>query len=190
MSSSGGAVKRLSKELAEIEAEGGDVPFKIYPLEDNFLLWHFTLSGPEESEYAGGEYHGKISFPSDYPFAPPSVYFLTPNGRFDLNVKICLSFTGFHPEHWQPAWGVRTMLLALREHFRVEDKAAIGYLSQSKGDRQKAAAKSQNYTCSLCGYNMEKSPQRKEERRCQTHQGIILVVLVAVILFFLIHAGQ
>jgi ubiquitin-conjugating enzyme E2 J1 len=190
MSSPSGAVKRLSKELAEIEADIADLPFKIHPLDDNFLIWHFTIAGPEDSEYAGGEFHGKIIFPSDYPFAPPSVYFLTPNGRFDVNIKVCLSFTGYHPEMWQPAWGVRTMLLALREHFRVEDKAAVGYLAQSKGDRLKLAAKSHNYTCSICGYNMDKSPERKEERRCQMNQGIIQIVLLAIILFVIFHAGQ
>ena len=48
---------------------------------------------------------------------------------------------------WQPAWGsknaifylkfihsnvVRTILLALRDHFTTDDKAAIGYLDYSR----------------------------------------------------------
>jgi ubiquitin-conjugating enzyme E2 J1 len=191
MSYGASAIKRLSRELSEIENEADqNLPFKIHPLEDNFLSWHFTLRGPEDSEYAIGEYHGKISFPSDYPFSPPSVIFLTPNGRFDVNVKICLSFTGYHPEHWQPAWGVRTMLLALREHFRVEDKAAIGYLGHTKGDRVKASHKSHQYICSACGYNMDKSPQVREERRCQIHQGLLLIGVIAAVLFFIVQSGH
>lgn len=181
-------LKRLSKELAEIEAEGDALPFRIHPLEENFLLWHFTLRGPAESEYSEGEYHGKISFPSDYPFAPPSVVFLTPSGRFDVNMKICLSFTGYHPEQWQPAWGVRTMLLALREHFRVEDKAAVGYLGQSRGERQRAAQRAALFVCRDCGYNAEKCPERRKERRCQLSQGILVFVIIAVATVLIAHS--
>ena len=183
-----GPVKRLSRELAEIEAENDSLPFKVYPLEDNFLLWHFTLSGPDDSEFSGGEYHGKIVFPSDYPFAPPSVMFLTPTGRFDVNVKICLSFTGYHPEQWQPAWGVRTMLLALREHFRVEDKAAIGYLGQSKMERSRAARRSLLFSCAACGYNMDNCPKGQEERRCQVTQGIVILLIIAVAIVLVAHS--
>ena len=187
---SSAAIKRLSKELVEIESDREDCPFQVYPLEDNFLIWHFTLKGPVDSEYEAGEYHGKITFPADYPFAPPSVMFLTPSGRFDTNVKICLSFTGFHPEEWRPAWGVRTMLLSLREHFRVEDKGSVGFVNMTKAERQKAARKSHDFVCSTCGYNMDKSPERRAERKCQTHHGIILVLLMAVVVFFIAHGYQ
>ena len=34
-----------------------------------------------------------------------SITIIKPNGRFELNTKVCLSITGFHPEYWQPAWG-------------------------------------------------------------------------------------
>lgn len=46
--------------------------------------------------YAGGVYHGKIIFPSEYPNKAPKLIFLTPNGRFQVNTEICLSFTNFH----------------------------------------------------------------------------------------------
>lgn len=36
-------------------------------------------------------------FPPTYPFAPPSILLLTPNGRFEVNTRLCLSFTDFHP---------------------------------------------------------------------------------------------
>ena len=67
--------------------------------------WHFTMRGPDNSDYSCGFYHGRIVFPADYPFSPPSISFLTPNGRWEVEKKICLSVTGYHPESWQPAWG-------------------------------------------------------------------------------------
>jgi hypothetical protein len=39
----------------------------------------------------------RMQLPSEYPFKPPEVYMLTPSGRFEINKKICLSISSFHP---------------------------------------------------------------------------------------------
>ena len=57
----------------------------------NLLEWHYVLLGLPDSDYAGGVYHGKIVFPSTYPFKPPSILMLTPSGRFAVNTRLCLS---------------------------------------------------------------------------------------------------
>ena len=59
---------------------------------------------PAHEPYAGGCYHGKITFPEQYPFKPPSIRMLTPSGRFQVNTRLCLSMSDFHPETWQPSW--------------------------------------------------------------------------------------
>ena len=158
MSHLGAAVKRLHKEyreIKEINESSEPLPFSVFPHPDSFLIWHFTLQGPADSVYSNGLYHGKIEFPQDYPFSPPSLFFLTPNGRFEVNVKICLTVTGFHPEQWQPAWSTRTMLVALRNHFLVEDKGSLGYLGFPPEMRQELSSKSKSFKCSDCGYNIE-----------------------------------
>jgi len=33
----------------------------------------FTQRGPSESPFAGGEYHGVLLFPAEYPFKPPGI---------------------------------------------------------------------------------------------------------------------
>lgn len=115
------AIKRLAKELQEIQHLNEEdeerciqaSPLKVNPhittpffiFKDDLFEWHFTLKGPQNSDYSEGLYHGRILFPSNYPFAPPSISFLTPNGRWEIDKKICLSVTGYHPEMWQPAWG-------------------------------------------------------------------------------------
>jgi ubiquitin-conjugating enzyme E2 J2 len=38
-------------------------------------------------------YHGKIKFPEEYPFKPPGISMITPNGRFATNKKICMSMS-------------------------------------------------------------------------------------------------
>lgn len=38
-----------------------------------------------------------IVLPTEYPIKPPHLFFITPNGRFQVNRKICLSISGHHP---------------------------------------------------------------------------------------------
>jgi ubiquitin-protein ligase len=55
--------------------------------------WHCTLRGPAGTEFEDGLYHFRILLPAEYPFRPPSLMMLTPNGRFELNTKAsCVSF--------------------------------------------------------------------------------------------------
>ena len=42
------------------------------------LEWHFVIKGPQGTPYSGGCYHGKLIFPSDYPYKPPAIMMLTP----------------------------------------------------------------------------------------------------------------
>ena len=74
---------------------------------------HYVIKGPENTPYDGGFYHGKLVFPREFPFQPPSIYMTTPNGRFKVNTKLCLSISDFHPDTWNPAWSVSTILIGL-----------------------------------------------------------------------------
>ena len=112
--------------------------------------WHFTIRGPPDSEFAGGIYHGKILLPPEYPFKPPNIVFLTPSGRFETNVKVCLSFSAHHPELWQPAWGIRLILEAIISFLPTPADGAIGALDWSKEERAKLAKESVNFHCPLC----------------------------------------
>lgn len=40
----------------------------------------YVLEGQDGTDYEGGYYHGKIIFPPQYPFKPPSILMLTPSG--------------------------------------------------------------------------------------------------------------
>ena len=75
------ATKRLNRELTIITKD----PIPVIDLranEENILEWHFVIHGKEDTPYYGGMYHGKLIFPPDFPFSPPKIIFLTPNGRF------------------------------------------------------------------------------------------------------------
>ncbi|GAA5885309.1 hypothetical protein JCM3774_004567, partial [Rhodotorula dairenensis] len=95
--------------------------------------------------------------PSEYPFKPPEVYMLTPSGRFEINKKICLSISSFHPETWQPSWGIRTALVALMAFFESEAKGAVGSLDAPPAERQRMARSSRHFKCATCGFDSTKS---------------------------------
>jgi ubiquitin-conjugating enzyme E2 J1 len=99
------------REAAEI-SNSPSADYTAEPLESDLFEWHFTLRGPPNSVYSNGIYHGRIVLPPTYPLRPPSFRFMTPSGRFEANREICLSISGHHEETWQPAWGVRTALVA------------------------------------------------------------------------------
>jgi len=144
------ATKRLMKEYAELQSSP-NYQYSAAPLEDNIFDWHFTIRGPQDSEFENGIYHGRIVLPPQYPYKPPSIYFLTPNGRFELGKKICLSITGYHPETWLPAWGIRTALIALISFMTTEGKDAVGALDYTPEERRILAKKSHSWHCQQCG---------------------------------------
>lgn len=125
------------------------------PLEEDLYEWHFTISGPPDSPFSQGLYHGRIILPPSYPLRPPSFRFLTPSGRFEVNREICLSISGFHEETWQPAWGVRTALVALRAFMDGDkedgDGGGIGGMKGSEEMRVKLATESRGWKCSVKG---------------------------------------
>ncbi|RKP09708.1 ubiquitin-conjugating enzyme/RWD-like protein, partial [Thamnocephalis sphaerospora] len=151
------AVRRLLQEVKELQREPSS-QFVAYPLEDNLFEWHFTIRGPKDTSFEGGRqrvrrYHGRLLLPNDYPFKPPNIIMLTPNGRFELNKKICLSITGYHPEYWQPAWGVRTAMLALISFLPTQGESAIGALDYTDDERRVLARRSVGWRCSACQDN-------------------------------------
>ncbi|KAI8100058.1 non-canonical ubiquitin conjugating enzyme 1 [Halteromyces radiatus] len=143
------AVKRILQEAKELAKEQTN-EYEGHPLEDDIFEWHFTVSGPVDTEFEGGRYHGRILLPAEYPFKPPQLIFLTPNGRFELNTKVCLSITDHHPEFWQPAWGIRTVLLAIMGFFPTSAKGAVGGLDYPKDERQRLAKISKDWRCDVC----------------------------------------
>ncbi|XHG04361.1 hypothetical protein AWENTII_007634 [Aspergillus wentii] len=145
------SLRRLMKEAAELSSS--PLPhFCAHPVSDtNLYDWHFTLAGPPEpSPYASGIYHGRIVLPPTYPLRPPSFRFLTPTGRFEVNREICLSISGHHEESWQPAWGIRTALLAIRSFMDGEAKGQVGGLDVSEEVRREYAVQSRGWCCEVC----------------------------------------
>ncbi|EAU88155.2 non-canonical ubiquitin conjugating enzyme 1 [Coprinopsis cinerea okayama7 len=145
------AVKRIMQEAREL-ANDPSTDYHAAPLEDDIFEWHCTIRGPSGTEFEGGIYHFRILLPAEYPFRPPSIMMLTPNGRFELNTKICISFTNYHEELWQPAWGVRTAIIGLQGFFPLKGQQAVGVgsIESHTNERKRLAALSREWTCPVC----------------------------------------
>lgn len=117
------------------------------PDERNILIWNFLIRGPPECPYEGGEYHGVIIFPSEYPFKPPGIKMLTPSGRFQPDKKICFSMSDYHPGSWNPAWSVATILTGLLS-FMLSDEMTTGSLNGEESERRILAARSHGWNIS------------------------------------------
>ncbi|CEG48657.1 ubiquitin-conjugating enzyme [Plasmopara halstedii] len=152
------AIKRIQGDVREMMTNPSD-QYAAAPLDTNMFDWHFTLRGPRDTEFEGGVYHGRIILPSDYPFKPPNIMLLTPNGRFEVRKKICLSISAYHPEEWQPAWGVRLILEALISFMPTKGEGAIGALDFSAAERKRLAKLSIDYTCETCGRVLDLLPE-------------------------------
>ncbi|KAG5182262.1 ubiquitin-conjugating enzyme/RWD-like protein [Tribonema minus] len=128
------AIKRIHADIRELNLEPSP-NYHAAPLEDNLFDWHFTLRGPQGTDFQGGIYHGRIQLPAEWPFKPPDITFYTENGRFSVGSKICLSISAHHPEQWQPAWGIRLILEALITFMPTEGGGAIGSLDWPPEER-------------------------------------------------------
>ncbi|XP_057368262.1 ubiquitin-conjugating enzyme E2 J2-like [Daphnia carinata] len=134
------ATSRLKQDYLRLKKD--PIPYVVAePLPSNILEWHYVVSGPETSLYEGGYYHGKLLFPAEFPFKPPSIYMITPNGRFKPNTRLCLSISDFHPDSWNPAWSVSTILTGLLS-FMLEKSPTLGSIETTDHEKRCLAEQS------------------------------------------------
>lgn len=62
----------------------------------------------------------------------------TPNGRFKTNKRLCLSISDFHPDTWNPAWSISTILTGLLS-FMLENTPTLGSIESTLREKQKYA---------------------------------------------------
>lgn len=84
---------------------------------------------------------GRLQFPPEYPYKPPAVYMITPNGRFSCNQRLCLSMSDFHPETWNPLWSVSAVLTGLLS-FMLGSEETAGSRRSSDWEKKRLASAS------------------------------------------------
>ena len=109
-----------------------------------FFKRHFIIRGPEKTPFENGIYHGQLKFPTEYPFKPPSIFMVTPTGRFKCNTRLCLSMTDYHPNTWNPTWSVSTILTGLLS-FMLEKNPTMGSIETPDYKKKQLAKQSWSF---------------------------------------------
>ncbi|KAI8099112.1 ubiquitin-conjugating enzyme/RWD-like protein [Halteromyces radiatus] len=134
------AFRRLTKEYMELQKN--PPPYIVArPVENNILEWHYVIQGPPDTPYQGGEYYGRLTFPSDYPYKPPAIRMSTPSGRFQTDTRLCLTMSDFHPSLWNPSWSVATILNGLLS-FMTTDENTTGSIRTTDAEKRIYALRS------------------------------------------------
>tara|TARA_B110000977_G_C11083432_1_gene493691 strand:+ start:2724 stop:3206 length:483 start_codon:yes stop_codon:yes gene_type:complete len=124
-------LKRINAEI-RMFLKNQHKNIKIYHNSDNILQIYFKFKGVVESDYHDGEYICRIDHNPEYPVKAPDLVFLTPNGRFQINKKICLTNTSYHQETWAPAgWNLESFIQAFISVFYSDsktDRIGIGHI--------------------------------------------------------------
>ncbi|KAI5969782.1 UBC6 [Candida margitis] len=135
--------RRLTKEYKSIQLT--PPPYiTAKPNDENILEWHYIITGPPNTPFEQGQYHGLLRFPQEYPFKPPSISMITPNGRFACNTRLCLSMSDYHPDTWNPAWSVATILTGLLS-FMTGQESTTGSITTSDNVKRKLARDSKKW---------------------------------------------
>jgi ubiquitin-conjugating enzyme E2 D/E len=78
----------------------------------DIFVWEATIMGPTDTPYFGGIFTLTISIPTDYPFKPPKVQFITKIYHPNISPQgaICLDIL---KDKWSPALNISNILLSI-----------------------------------------------------------------------------
>lgn len=132
------ALNRIQKELQKLVKD--PIPgITAGPSGSDLFNWDATINGPEGSPYEGGVFKFKITFPSGYPFAPPSVKCTTKvyHCNFSESGYICLDIL---KGQFSPALGIGKVLLSISSlltECNPNDPLVPNIAQQYKSNRKK-----------------------------------------------------
>ena len=114
-------IKRLQKDIIDIIRNPLTDNGIYYSHDDtNMLKGYAVVFGPDDSIYRYGAYIFEFNFPTNYPYSPPKLNYMTNDGvtRFHPNLyrngKVCISILNtWKGEQWTSCQTIRSILLML-----------------------------------------------------------------------------
>lgn len=114
-------IKRLQKDIIDIIKNPLTDNGIYYSHDDtNMLKGYAVVFGPDDSIYRYGAYIFEFKFPTNYPYSPPKLNYMTNDGltRFHPNLyrngKVCISILNtWKGEQWTSCQSIRSILLML-----------------------------------------------------------------------------
>eukprot|EP00051_Salpingoeca_urceolata_P012894 m.160939 g.160939 ORF g.160939 m.160939 type:complete len:231 (+) comp17631_c5_seq2:2006-2698(+) len=152
-----GAVRKLQQELSSFSKEPLEGVMVSLADDDNFLKWSVGIFGPPDTLYEGGYFKTTLEFPTDYPFSPPKMKFVTPMWHPNVYPDGTLCISILHPpghdemsgerpeERWNPTQQVRTILLSVISLLNEPNTASPANVDASVAYRAWREGKSEDY---------------------------------------------
>ncbi|KAI5307598.1 Ubiquitin-conjugating enzyme E2 11 [Ascosphaera atra] len=105
--------KRLQSELMQLMMSPSPGISAFPNADGNLLSWTATIAGPTETPYENLTFKLSFEFPTNYPYAPPTVHFKTPiyHPNVDFSGRICLDIL---KDKWSAVYNVQSVLLSLQ----------------------------------------------------------------------------
>jgi len=147
--------KRLQKEIQLYSQENFQFPNLFLRYNDqNLFEWYFLVHGLIDTPFEKGIYFGKVMLPKEYPLKAPDFIFITPNGRFEINKKICTTFSAFHQETYTSTWNILSMMEGLISFMTDKNpEPGIGSIETSLEEKQSLASQSLQWNLKNAEFN-------------------------------------
>ncbi|KAL2863667.1 signal peptidase complex catalytic subunit SEC11 [Aspergillus lucknowensis] len=136
-----GYMPMVGYELAElIESPPEGITVELAN-ESNLYEWKVLMDGPDGSPYHKGKFHLKLTLPTEYPFKPPTVSFVTkiyhPNVTNDDKGSMCLGM--LKADEWKPSSRLAAVLQFARSLLEepMPDDAVEGRIAEQYRDDRK-----------------------------------------------------
>jgi len=118
-----GTMRRLMHDYMQLKRDPlPQVQVEIHP--ENVYEWHFVFKGTDDTLLSGGFFHGKLLFPTSFPFQPPQIVLITPADfqSTSPSTSDCL----FSLETWSPAFSVRSVLSCIFYKIFTDSRLTTG----------------------------------------------------------------
>jgi ubiquitin-conjugating enzyme E2 D/E len=142
------AAKRIAKEMKDLAKDAPSNCSAGPKSESDLFNWVASIIGPASTPYANGVFNLEIQFPSDYPFKPPKIRFVTKVYHCNVNAQggICLDIL---KDNWSPALTISKVLLSicsLLNEPNPDDPLVPEIAKLLKSDRKKHDSMALDYT--------------------------------------------
>ncbi|KAG7001993.1 RNA 3'-terminal phosphate cyclase [Physcia stellaris] len=144
------AQKRSAKEyqmLQESPIDGFDISID----DKDMLTWKVTITGLDNTPYAGGLFLLHVTFPSDYPFKAPVLSFKTkiyhPNISNDDKGSMCLGL--LRPDSWKPPTRMTTVLAFVKQILTApepDEAIEVNIAKEFKDNNREFTKKAKDWT--------------------------------------------
>lgn len=131
---------RIMNELKQCHKVGYHDRAWIAVDETNMSRVYYCFEGLSKTAYENGQYFGYLILPDDFPFHQPGIVMITPNGRFQPNIHLCLS-----TREWNPITSLLKVVLMIQAYMALPFESMIGGIESEDSVTREYAARSKAF---------------------------------------------